>query len=60
MGRPAEGIEAAGGRIEYKANAQRIVTEGQGDSQRAVGVQLNDGRVYRGKVGLAEPPMHRG
>eukprot|EP00891_Asterochloris_glomerata_P002476 jgi/Astpho2/2476/Aster-04200 len=45
----AEGIEAAGGRIEYKANAQRIVTEGQGDSQRAVGVQLNDGRVYRGK-----------
>jgi len=39
------GLEKAGGQIQYKARVTKIVTE-QG---LAVGVQLADGTVYRGK-----------
>lgn len=46
----ADGIEATGGRIEFKANVRQILTEGTGQDVRAVGVKLQDGRVYRGKV----------
>ncbi len=44
------GIEDHGGRIVYKANVKEILTEGEGEGQRAVGVRLSDGRVYRGKT----------
>lgn len=40
-----EGLEKAGGQIQYKARVKKILTE-QG---KAVGVQLADGRVYRAK-----------
>lgn len=43
----AEGLIEKGSRIEYKANVTRIVTEGEGNSVRAVGVELADGRVFR-------------
>lgn len=43
-----EGLVERGGRIEYKANVRKILTEAGPDGQeRAVGVQLADGRVYR-------------
>ena len=34
----------------YKANVRRILTEGEGDQLRAVGVQLLDGRKFKGQV----------
>ncbi|HEY9670600.1 MAG TPA: carotenoid isomerase [Waterburya sp.] len=40
-----EGLEKAGGQIQYKARVKKILTE-QG---KAVGVQLADGKVYRAK-----------
>ncbi|WP_341527779.1 carotenoid isomerase [Nostoc sp. UHCC 0302] len=40
-----EGLEKAGGNIQYQARVTKILTE-QG---RAVGVQLANGKVYRGK-----------
>lgn len=40
-----EGLEKAGGEILYQARVTKIITE----RGRAVGVQLADGRVYRGK-----------
>ncbi|MEH2132854.1 MAG: carotenoid isomerase [Nostoc sp.] len=40
-----EGLEKAGGKIQYQARVTKILTE-QG---KAVGVQLADGKVYRGK-----------
>lgn len=38
--------------MEYKANVREIVMEpaAGGSPSRAVGVRLNDGRVYRGKT----------
>ncbi|MCC5598353.1 carotenoid isomerase [Nostoc favosum] len=41
----AEGLEKAGGKIQYQARVTQILTE-QG---KAVGVQLANGKVYRGK-----------
>ncbi|VXD11161.1 Prolycopene isomerase, chloroplastic [Planktothrix serta PCC 8927] len=40
-----EGLEKFGGQIQYKARAKQILLE----NGRAVGVELVDGRVYRGK-----------
>ncbi|MBW4574753.1 MAG: carotene isomerase [Aphanothece sp. CMT-3BRIN-NPC111] len=40
-----EGLEKAGGKIEYKARVTKIVTE----KGRAVGVQLADGKIYHAK-----------
>lgn len=40
-----EGLEKAGGRIQYQARVTKILTE-QG---KAVGVQLANGKVYQGK-----------
>lgn len=40
-----EGLETAGGKIQYKARVTKILTE----NGRAVGVQLADGKVYRAK-----------
>ncbi|MFN6518708.1 MAG: carotenoid isomerase [Nostoc sp. CreGUA01] len=40
-----EGLEKAGGKIQYQARVTKILTE-QG---RAVGVQLANGEIYRGK-----------
>lgn len=36
----------------YKANVRRILTEGEGDQLKAVGVQLLDGRTFKGQVNL--------
>lgn len=47
----ADGIEEQGSSIMYKANVRKILTEGEGDKLKAVGVQLADGRIYRGQVG---------
>ena len=52
-GATADGLQEHGSSIQYKANVRRIVTEGEGEDARAVGVQLQDGRVYRGKVSLS-------
>lgn len=46
----ADGLQEHGSSIQYKANVRRILTEGQGETARAVGVQLQDGRTYRAKV----------
>ncbi|OYD92778.1 carotene isomerase [Nostoc sp. 'Peltigera membranacea cyanobiont' 213] len=43
--RLVEGLEKAGGKIQYQARVTKILTE-QG---KAVGVQLANGKVYRGK-----------
>lgn len=43
----AEGFVECGGELRYKANVVKIVTEGEGDEVRAVGVQLLDGEVLR-------------
>ena len=40
-----EGLEKAGGQIEYKARVTKIITE----KGKAVGVELASGEVYRGK-----------
>jgi prolycopene isomerase len=40
-----DGLEQAGGRIEYQSRVTRIVTEGG----RAVGVELANGKTYRAK-----------
>ena len=40
-----EGLEKAGGQIQYKARVTKIVIE----NGKAVGVQLADGKVYRAK-----------
>lgn len=40
-----EGLEKTGGKIEYKSKVKRILIEGG----RAVGVELTNGKVYRGK-----------
>ena len=34
----------------YKANVRNILTEGDGDKLKAVGVRLADGRIYPGQV----------
>jgi len=47
--RCADGIEEQGSSIMYKANVRKM-TEGEGDKLKAVGVQLADGRIYRGQV----------
>ncbi|HYW22370.1 MAG TPA: carotenoid isomerase [Nodularia sp. (in: cyanobacteria)] len=41
-----EGLETSGGKIEYQARVTKIITE-QG---KAVGVQLANGKLYRGQV----------
>ena len=46
----ADGIEEQGGSIMYKANVRNILTEGDGDKLKAVGVRLADGRIYPGQV----------
>ena len=46
----ADGIEEQGSSIMYKANVRKILTEGQGDQLKAVGVQLADGRTFKGQV----------
>lgn len=46
----ADGIEEQGSSIMYKANVRRILTEGEGDQLKAVGVQLLDGRTFKGQV----------
>lgn len=46
----AEGLREAGSYVVYKANVQKILTEGEGSSQTATGVRLADGRVFRGKT----------
>ena len=48
----ADGIEEQGSSIMYKANVRRILTEGKGDQLKAVGVQLLDGRIFKGQVHL--------
>lgn len=48
----ADGIEEHGSSIMYKANVRRILTEGEGDQLKAVGVQLLDGRTFKGQVKL--------
>jgi prolycopene isomerase len=40
-----EGLEKAGGKIQYKARVTNILTE----KGKAIGVQLADGKVYRAK-----------
>jgi prolycopene isomerase len=40
-----EGLEKAGGKIQYQARVTKILTE----KGKAVGVQLANGKVYRGK-----------
>ncbi|KAF5843654.1 carotenoid isomerase [Dunaliella salina] len=45
----AEGLTERGSHVVYKANVKRILTEKQGNETKAVGVELADGRVYRGK-----------
>ncbi|MBW4686564.1 MAG: carotene isomerase [Komarekiella atlantica HA4396-MV6] len=40
-----EGLEKAGGKIQYQARVTKILTE----QEKAVGVQLANGKVYRGK-----------
>jgi prolycopene isomerase len=40
-----EGLEKAGGQIQYKARVTKILTE----KGKAVGVQLADGKVYQAK-----------
>ena len=40
-----EGLEKAGGKIQYQARVKKILTE----NDRAVGVQLADGKVYHAK-----------
>jgi prolycopene isomerase len=40
-----EGLEKAGGKIQYQARVTKILTE----HEKAVGVQLANGQVYRGK-----------
>ena len=47
-----DGIEEQGSSIMYKANVRRILTEGEGDQLKAVGVQLLDGRSFKGQVHL--------
>ncbi|EIE25844.1 carotenoid isomerase [Coccomyxa subellipsoidea C-169] len=44
------GLQERGSHIEYKANVKQILVEGEGESARAVGVRLADGRVFRGKT----------
>eukprot|EP00873_Tetraselmis_striata_P003605 jgi/Tetstr1/423869/TSEL_014493.t1 len=44
----AEGIEERGGRMMYRANVKKIVTEGEGGA--ATGVMLANGRIIRGKT----------
>ena len=46
----ADGIQEQGSSIMYKANVRKILTEGDGDNLKAVGVQLADGRTYKGQV----------
>ncbi|PNH03626.1 Prolycopene isomerase, chloroplastic [Tetrabaena socialis] len=49
----ATGIVEHGGHVVYKANAKEIVMEADAQAeggQRAVGVRLADGRVFRGKT----------
>ncbi|GMH35734.1 hypothetical protein BSKO_03602 [Bryopsis sp. KO-2023] len=46
----AEGIVENGGDLMYKANVSKIITEGEGEEMKAVGVQLADGKVFRGKT----------
>ncbi|WP_414755126.1 carotenoid isomerase [Anabaena sp. CCY 9910] len=41
----AEGLEKVGGEIRYQAKVAKIITE----KYRAVGVQLTNGEIYRGK-----------
>lgn len=48
----SDGIEEQGSSIMYKANVRRILTEGEGDQLKAVGVQLLDGRTFKGQVHL--------
>ena len=36
----------------YKANVRKILTEGEGDKVKAVGVQLADGRSFHGQVDI--------
>lgn len=36
----------------YKANVRKILTEGEGDKLKAVGVQLADGRSFQGQVDI--------
>ena len=44
----ADGIEEQGSSIMYKANVRNILTEGDGDKLKAVGVQLADGSIFHG------------
>lgn len=46
----ADGIEEQGSSIMYKANVRKILTEGEGDKLKAVGVQLADGRSFHGQT----------
>ncbi|DBA72385.1 TPA: hypothetical protein ACH3X2_010424 [Trebouxia sp. C0005] len=46
----ADGIEEQGSSIMYKANVRKILTEGEGDKLKAVGVQLADGSVFHGQT----------
>lgn len=48
----ADGIEEQGSSIMYKANVRRILTEGEEEQLKAVGVQLLDGRTFKGQVHL--------
>ena len=41
----ADGLEEQGSSIMYKANVRNILTKGEGDKLKAVGVQLADGRI---------------
>jgi len=45
-----EGITERGSHVIYKANVKEILTEGEGEHGRAVGVRMADGRVFRGKT----------
>ena len=46
----ADGIKEQGSGIMYRANVREILTEGEGDKLKAVGVQLADDSVFHGQV----------
>ncbi|KAL0042638.1 hypothetical protein WJX79_006071 [Trebouxia sp. C0005] len=46
----ADGIKEQGSGIMYRANVREILTEGEGDKLKAVGVQLADDSVFHGQT----------
>ncbi|KAL0042722.1 hypothetical protein WJX79_008803 [Trebouxia sp. C0005] len=46
----ADGIEEQGSSIMYKVHLRKILTEGEGNKLKAIGVQLADGSVFHGQT----------